>query len=105
MLRADGRAMKRIIPADERDKGLVVGSEWNGGLAYFMFNFGSSAHVLVRAAGAVLTDADIPAGTRWVVLTERYQPVFRATVSLRTPQITLMTVNPGGTMRPSSSIP
>ena len=105
MLRADGRAIKQIIPADERDKGLVVGSEWNGPLAYFLFNLGSSAHVLVRAEGAVLTDADIPAGARWVVLTDRYQPVFRATVSLRTPQITLMTVNAGGTMRPSGSMP
>jgi phosphoglycerol transferase len=93
MLRADARAMKQLIPASEQDNGLVVGSEWNGPLAYFMFNFRSSARVLVRPGGAVLTDADIPAGARWVVLTDRYQCVCRATTALRTPQITLMRVN------------
>jgi hypothetical protein len=95
ILRADARAMKQFIPASEQDKGLVVGSEWNGPLAYFMFNFRSSARVLVRGAGAVLTDADIPAGARWVLLTDRYQPAFRATTYLRTPQVTLMRVNAG----------
>jgi hypothetical protein len=95
MLRADARALKQLIPASEQDQGLVVGSEWNGPLAYFMFNFRSSARVLVRAGGAVLTDADIPAEARWVLLTDRYQSVFRATTSLRTPHITLMRVNAG----------
>jgi phosphoglycerol transferase len=92
-LRADARAMRQLIPASEQDQGLVVGSEWNGSLAYFMFNFRSSARVLVRAGGAMLTAADIPAEARWVLLTDRYQCVCRATTSLRTPQITLMRVN------------
>jgi phosphoglycerol transferase len=94
-LRADAHAMKQLIPVGEEDQGLVVGSQWNGPLAYFMFNFRSSARVLVRAAGAVLTDADIPARARWVLLIDRYQPVFRGTISLRTPQVTLMRVNAG----------
>ena len=104
MLRADALAMKQVIPASERDEGLVVGSEWNGPLAYFMFNFRSSARVLVRAAGAVLTDADIPTGARWVLLTDRYQPVFRATTSLRTPRVTLMRVNAGESLRIGANV-
>ena len=92
MLRADGRAMKQIIPPGELDQGLVVGSEWNGPLAYFMFNFGSSARVIVRPAGSVLAETDIPAGARWVVLTDCYQPAFAGTAPVRTPRVTLIRV-------------
>jgi phosphoglycerol transferase len=93
MLGADARAMKQFIPPGERDRGLVVGSEWSGPLAYFLFNLGSSARVLVRDAGSVITDADIPAGARWVLLIDRYQSAFPATTSLRTPQVVFVRVN------------
>jgi hypothetical protein len=92
MLRADGRAMKQIIAAGELDQGLVVGSEWNGPLANFMFNFGSSARVIVRPAGSVLSETDIPAGTQWVVLTDRYHSTFAGTALVRTPRVTLIRV-------------
>jgi phosphoglycerol transferase len=95
MLRADGRAMRQIIAANEQNQGLVVGSEWNGPLAYFMFNLGSSARVLVRPPGSALTEADIPPGARWVVLTDRYQPAFSATTVLQTPRIMFMRVQAG----------
>jgi hypothetical protein len=85
--------MKQFIPPGELDKGLVVGSEWNGPLAYVLFNLGSSARVLVRDAGALITDADIPSGARWVLLIDRYQPAFPATTSLRTPQVAFMRVD------------
>jgi phosphoglycerol transferase len=94
-LRADARAMKQLIPSGELDRGLVVGSEWNGPLAYSLFNLGSSARVLVRDAGSVITEADIPAGARWVLLIGRYQAAFPATISVRTPQVALIRVNAG----------
>jgi phosphoglycerol transferase len=94
-LRADARAMKQLIPSGERDKGLVVGSEWNGALAYFLFNLGSSARVLVRDTDALITDADIPAGARWVLLIDRYRPAFPATTWLRTPRVAFLRVNAG----------
>ena len=94
-LRADARAMKQLIPTDERDQGIVVGSDRYGPMAYFLFNLGSSARVLVRDTGSVLTDADIPAGTRWVLLTDWYQTAFRATASMRTPAVAFIRVDAG----------
>jgi phosphoglycerol transferase len=94
-LRASARAMKQLIPPDERDQGLVVGSDRYGRMAYFLFNFGSSARVLVRDTGSVLTDADIPAGTQWVLLTDWYRDTFRATASLRTQYIAFIRVDAG----------
>jgi hypothetical protein len=91
-LRADAREMMRWIPATERDRGLVVGPEWNGPLAYFLFNFGSSARVLVRGAGSALSAADLPPGTPWVLFIGPYVPTFDATVTATTPRVTLMRV-------------
>ena len=88
-LRADARSMSRIIAPSERNDGLVVGPEWNGALAYFLFNFGSSAHVLVRPEGSPITAADLPAGTRWVVLIGHYTAAFPAGASHYTPRVTL----------------
>ena len=94
-LRADARAMRQLIPPAERDQGLVVGSERYGSMSYFLFNLGSSARVLVRDTGSVLTDADIPAGTQWVLLTDWYRPAFRATTSLSIPQVAFIRVDAG----------
>jgi hypothetical protein len=92
-LRADARAMHDLIPPAERDRGLVIGPEWNGPLAYALFNLGSSSRVLVREAESRLTDGDVPADVRWVLLIGRYTPAFSATVSWRTPQIAYLRVN------------
>ena len=92
-LRADARAMHDLIPPAERDRGLVIGPEWNGPLAFALFNLGSSARVLVREPESTLTDGDVPADVRWVLLIGRYTPAFRATVAWRTPQIAYLRVN------------
>jgi phosphoglycerol transferase len=92
-LRADARAMKQFIQPAERDKGLVVGADWNETLAYFLFNLGSSARVLVRDAGAPIADADIPAGARWVLVVHRDRPAFPATRALQTPHVAFMRVD------------
>jgi phosphoglycerol transferase len=94
-LRADARAVRKILPPAERDRGLVVGSEWNGALAYTLFNLWSSARVLVREPGATLTDSDIPPDTRWVLLVGPYTlPPVNATVRLRTPRVSLLLLPP-----------
>ena len=92
-LRADARAMQQLIPLSERNEGLVVGPEWNGPLAYVLFNLGSSARVLVREPGSVLTDADIPSGTRWVLLVGQYTPAFRSNPLLQTPRVSYIRVD------------
>ena len=95
-LRADARSMRKLLAVSERDNGLVVGPEWNGRLAYFLFNFGSSAHVLVRPAGSDITTADLPVGTRWVVLLGAYTPAFPAGAAYYTPRTRLIRVAAGG---------
>jgi hypothetical protein len=74
----------------------VVGPEWNGPLAYFLFNFGSSAHVLVRPAGSQITTADLPHGTQWVVFLGPYTPTFPTGASHYTPRTRLIRVGSNG---------
>jgi hypothetical protein len=94
-LRADARALKQCFQPAERNDGLVVGPEWNGPLAYFLFSLGSSARVLVRSTGSVVTDTDVPHGTRWVVLIGTYQAAFRSTPMVETPGFTCRRVDAG----------
>src|SRR5206468_11847595 len=84
--------MRQINEPSERDAGLVVGPEWNGPLAYFLFNFGASARVLVRTPGTVIAQADLPEGVRWVLFIGRYTAAFPVGASHYTPRVTLMRV-------------
>ena len=93
-LHADARAMKNLIPAAARDKGLIVGPKWNEVLAHFLFNFDSSPHVLVRPEGSLLTRADIPADTEWLILIGNYTTGFPSEVWQRTPQLTYVILTP-----------
>jgi len=91
-IRADARSMRQIIAPSERNQGLVVGPEWNGPIAYFLFNFNASARVLVRDTGSRITEADLPPGTPWVLLIGRYTPTFPSGASLYTRRVTLIRV-------------
>jgi hypothetical protein len=84
ILRADARAMRQLIPAAQASRGVVVGPEWNGALAYFLFNYQASPRVLVHDPGVRLTRTEIPEGTPWVVLLGDYELDVPAAVSWRT---------------------
>jgi phosphoglycerol transferase len=92
-LRDDARALDDMIRPDEQDRGLVVGSEWNGPIAYFMFNFGSSARVLVSPPDASIPASALPAEARWVVLLGGYHVTFPAGESVRTPRVRLLRID------------
>ena len=91
-LRSAARTMRENIPLSERHQGLVIGPEWNGPVATFMFNFRSSAHVLVRNPESTISDSDIPADARWVVLIGSYTSAFPGDLVLQTRQISLVRV-------------
>jgi hypothetical protein len=80
-----------MIPAEARDQGVVVGPEWNGALAYFLFNFQSSPRVLVRDPGLPLTRADLPPDAAWALLIGPYNPDFGAS-RWRTGTVTFVTL-------------
>ena len=89
-LRADAQAARQLIPAAARDHGVVIGPEWNGPLAYYLFNFQSSPHVLVRDPAATLTAADVPSGARWVLMLGRYRSELAIKPAWQTRQITFL---------------
>ena len=91
-LHADARELRRLIPNSVRDQGLIVGPEWNAVLAHFLFNFNSSARVLVRPPGSLLARSDISPHTGWVILVGDYTPVFPSTPWLKTPRVTCLRV-------------
>jgi hypothetical protein len=98
-LRADARAAKQLIPAGARNAGIVIGPEWNGRLAYFLFNFQSSPRVLVRDPAIPLRRADLPADARWVLLIGPYQTDFADGTRWRTGTVTFVDLggrHPGG---------
>ena len=86
-LRADARAAAQLLATAGRDRGVVVGTEWNGPLAYYLFNFRSSPRVLVRDAETVLTRTDVPADAQWVLTVGRYRADFPLTPAWHTNQI------------------
>ena len=86
-LRADARAAAERLAVPGRDRGVVIGPEWNGPLAYYLFNFRSSPRVLVRSADTVLTRADVPADARWMLTVGHYRADFPLTAAWQTSQI------------------
>jgi phosphoglycerol transferase len=72
-IRADARAARQLIAAEALDRGVVVGPEWNGALAYFLFNFQASPRVLVHDPAVPLTRADLPPDAEWAVLIGPYR--------------------------------
>jgi hypothetical protein len=89
-LRADAQAARQLIAAGSRDRGVVIGPEWNGPLAYCLFNFQSSPRVLVRDPSTALTQADVPAGAHWVLLLGRYRSQLQITPMWQTGQIAFL---------------
>ena len=87
-LHADARALRQLMPAVARNQVLVVGPEWNGVLAHFLFNFDASPHVLVRPVGSSLTPSDIPSDSGWVILVGDYPLAFPSTEWVKTPRLT-----------------
>ena len=94
-LRADARAAAQLLESTGRDRGVVIGPEWNGPLAYYLFNFRSSPRVLVRSPGGVLTRSDLPADARWVLTLGRYRADFPLTPAWQTSQVVCYDVSAG----------
>jgi hypothetical protein len=69
---------------------VVIGPEWNGALAYFLFNFQSSPRVLVRDPARAVTAADLPRGAKWAVLVGPYRNESGGAIGWRTGNITFV---------------
>jgi phosphoglycerol transferase len=88
-LRSDARFTRRMVDANAPGPGLVVGPEWNGPIAYFLFNFHSSPAVLVRPRGAVVATSDVPPDARWVILIGEYKHALGVPPWVQTPRVTV----------------
>ncbi len=60
-----------------RRRGVVVGSQRYGRLAYVLFGLSARAGVLVRPEGSIISDGELPSGCEWVLCDGNFSPRFR----------------------------
>jgi len=72
---ASGIAARRIV--GEQSEGALIGnSYWGDSLYYVAYNLPLRSHIMQKLANSVLTEADLPSRTQWVITNGSYDVQF-----------------------------
>lgn len=94
-LAEEGRALRALVPADERDRGTIIGDDRYLRMAYFLFGYSSNPAVRVYPQGTTVNTSMIAQGSTWVVLLGNYNVLLPSQSSLSTNDMTFAWLRPG----------
>lgn len=67
-----GRAIRDLIPENERNRGMIIGNDRYNKMPYFLFGFSSDAWVRDVPPGSSITMDMLPPDTDWIILLDNY---------------------------------
>jgi hypothetical protein len=82
-----GQAATRIV--GRQSEGLFVAAEYWGRTPYVSFQLPLRSHIAIKPEKTVLTEADVPAGAKWVLTAAPYGVEFSHTLAIPLASLTL----------------